>query len=294
MSITELLKNATNGILTEDTLNEIEKAFNQSVTDKVKIHVEKALNEQDEDYSNKLKHLLDVIDKDHTNKLVKVVEAIDENHSKKLKQIVEKYRGELNLGAKDFKDNLINNVSTYLEAYIDEAIPAEKINEAVKSKKAAIVLEQIKEILGVDSAVAKQSVRTAIIDGKRQIDEAVQKLEVAQKEARQLREENSRIKSELVLEKKISTVEGKKKEYLNRILKGKTAEFITENFDYASNLFDRSETDRLQNIKEEAHQASVLTSVDRPVIEEQTQQTEESNFDANGYMSPYLKELNKF
>jgi len=107
MGITELLKNATNGILTEDTLNEIENAFNNAVQDKVKLHVEKALVEQDNDYANKLKHLINVIDKDHTSKLVKVVEAIDKNHSQKLIQIVEKYNKEVNGGAKNFKNLMV-------------------------------------------------------------------------------------------------------------------------------------------------------------------------------------------
>jgi len=296
MGITELLKKATNDILTEESLVEIEKAFNDAVLDKVKIHVEKALVEQDNDYANKLKHLISVIDKDHTDKLLKVVEAIDENHSKKLTQIVEKYNKELNSDAKNFKNLMVNNISTYLEAYLDEAIPAQRINEAVESKRAAVILEQIKEMLGVDSAVAKKAVRDAILDGKHQIDEANKKLEVAQKEARLIKEEYSKVKSELVLEKKLSSVkEVKKKDYLNRVLKGKTAEFITENFDYASNLFDKSESERLRTIKEEATSATTSTFVDRPVIvEERVQKTQESEFDANNYMSPYLTELKKF
>jgi len=294
MGITELLQNATNGILTEDTFNEIEKAFNTAVQDKVKLHVEKALVEQDNDYANKLKHLLAVIDKDHTNKLVKVVEAIDKNHSQKLMQIVEKYNKEVNGGAKNFKDLMVNNVSTYLEAYLDEVVPTEKINEAVKSKRASVVLEQIKQMLGVDVAVAKQSVRTAIIDGKRQIDEAAQQLEVAQKEARLLKEAFSKTKSELILERKLSTVKGKKRDYLARVMKNKTADFIAENFDYASNLFNKSESERLHTIKEEATFNTRSSSVDRPVVIEEQVQSRNDDFDIETYMSPYLTELKKF
>lgn len=293
MAITDLLKNATSDILTEEALKEIETAFNKSVEDKVKLHVEKALVEQDADYANKLKHLLEVVDKDHTKKLLKVVEAIDNNHSHKLKLLVNKFNKELNNNAKSFKDNMINNVSTYLEAYLDETIPSEKLNEAVKSKRAQVVLEQIKEILGVDTAVAKKAVRSAIIDGKRQIDEANNKLEAAQKELQQIKEEYSSTKSNLVLEKKLSNVEGKKKDYLKKVMKGKSAEFISENFDYASNLFDKSESDRLQTLKEEAITSSESQKVDRPVIEEQVTE-QQTSFDTNSYMNPYLQELNKF
>ena len=43
--ISNLLKEATQGILTEDTLNQIQEAFDHAVNERVKIHVEKALTE---------------------------------------------------------------------------------------------------------------------------------------------------------------------------------------------------------------------------------------------------------
>jgi L-fucose mutarotase/ribose pyranase (RbsD/FucU family) len=192
-----------------------------------------------------------------------------------------------------FKESMINNISTYLEAYIDEAIPAQKLTEAVKSKKAQIVLEQIKEILGIDTAIAKKAVRDAIIDGKSQIDEANKKLEAAQKELRQIKEEYSHTSSELVLEKRLATVEGKKKDYLKKVLKGKSPSFIKENFEYASNLFDKSESERLQTLKEEAITESTSQKVDRPVVEESNEQFQQHSTEAT-YMNPYLKELSKF
>jgi hypothetical protein len=294
MDITELLKTATQDILTEETLKEIESAFNTSVEDKVKIHVEKALAEQDSDYAEKLKSLLEVVDKDHTQKLIRVVEAIDNNHSHKLKLLVSKFNKELNHNANAFKDSIINNISTYLEAYLDEAIPAEKINEAVKSKRASMVLEQIKEILGVDTAVASKAIKTAVIDGKRQIDEANTKLEAAQKELQQLKEEYSSTKSELVLEKKLTKVDGKKKEYLKKMMKGKSPEFIQENFDYASKLFDTSKSEHLKIIKDEAVESSKSQQVDRPVVEDEVTIVESVYEEKDTQMNPYLRELSKF
>ena len=292
MGIAELLKTQTEGILSEESLKEIETVFNNSVEEKAKLHVEKALLEQDADYAAKLKNLLEVVDKDHTKKLLKVVEAIDNNHSHKLQLLVAKFNKELNNNAKGFKDSIVNNISTYLEAYLDEAIPAEKLTEAVKSKRAEVVLEQIREMLGIDMAVAQKSIKSAIVDGKRQIDEANRRLEAAQKELKQIKEEYSKSSSELVLEKKLNTVSGKKKDYLKKVLSGKTSEFIKENFDYASTLFDKSTSERLQTLKEEATTAT--TSVDRPVVEENVIEENNNDFDKASYMSPYLKELNKF
>ena len=76
-NISEVLKEATKDILTEDVLNEIQAAFEATVNEKVALHVEKALNEQDEDYAKKLENLLEALDADHTNKLKRVVSALD-------------------------------------------------------------------------------------------------------------------------------------------------------------------------------------------------------------------------
>jgi len=292
MDIKEILKKFTNDLLSEEALTEITSAFEKAVGEKLQVHVEKALLEQDEDYANKLQKLLSVIDEDHTKKLVNVVEAIDKNHAAKFKAVVKKFETELNKNASMFKEEMINNISTYLEAYIDEVIPAEKINEAITSKRAQVVLEQIREILGVDAALAQKSIKGAIVDGKRQIDEANTRLEAVQKELEVLKEQNEKVSSELVLEKKTAGLTDKKKAYIQKVMNGKSAQFITENIDYALNLFDKSESERLQTLKNEAETKTSSKEVDRPVIEEQVVAKPQSSEGDN--MSPYLKELNKF
>ena len=291
MDIKKQLKKVTKELLTEDTLNEIQASFEKAVEEKAKLQVASELIKQDGDYANKLKNLLEVIDKDHTAKLKKVVRAIDENHSVKLNQIVKKYKTALVSEAGNFKNTIINDVSTYLDAYVEEALPKAQINEALKNKKAQIVLEQVKEFLGVDTAVAKKAVKSAIIDGKKQIDEANQKLEAIQKEHKVLVEKYNKIASDLILEKKVSKISDKKKDYISRIMKGKSAEFINENFDYALNLFSKNENERLHELKENAIKQSVSTEVDVPqIIEENT--SESSGTEKQ--MNPYLQELSKY
>ena len=287
--IKTILKEATKDLLSEEVLKEIEDAFNSSVQDKVQLHVTKALTEQDEDYSKKLEHLLEAIDADHSKKLEKVVEAIDANHAEKLKALVQKYAGALKDEAKSFKDETINNISTYLEAYLDETIPAEEVKDAVKNKRALEVLDQLRSILGVDAALAKESIREAVVDGKRQIEEASKKLEAANKELETLRAQLANRDAELTLEKKTVGLNPRKKEYVNKVMKGKTAQFITENIDYALSLFDKTEKERLQTIKEEAVTGTTSTKVDRPVVEESVESPVDSTF-----MNPYMKELSKY
>jgi len=287
--IKTILKEATKDLLSEEILKEIEDAFNSSVQDKVQLHVTKALTEQDEDYSKKLEHLLEAIDADHSKKLEKVVEAIDANHTEKLKALVQKYAGALKSDAKSFKDETINNISTYLEAYLDETIPAEEVKDAVKNKRALEVLDQLRSILGVDAALAKESIREAVVDGKRQIEEASKKLEAANKELETLRAQLANRDAELTLEKKTVGLNPRKKEYVNKVMKGKSSQFITENIDYALSLFDKTEKERLQTIKEEAVTETTSTQVDRPVVEESVESPAENTF-----MNPYMRELSKY
>ena len=94
----------------------------------------------------------------------------------------------------------------------------------------------------------------------------------------------------IVLEKKTANLSEKKKSYINKVMAGKSAQFITENIDYALSLFNKTEGERLQQLRTEAATTST-EQVDRPVIEEQVVATH-NEMEQN--MSPYLKELNKF
>ena len=137
-TITTVLKEATEGILSEDALEDIESVFQESVNERASLHVEKALAEQDEDHSEKLEKLLEAIDTDHTNKLNKLVKAINTDHAKKLSHIAKKFNNTLNEDAGEFKDQLVNNISNYLELYVERAIPQEDINKA----KSTLILEK--------------------------------------------------------------------------------------------------------------------------------------------------------
>jgi len=289
-NISELLKAATKDILTEDVLKEIESAYEASVDAKVQLHVEKALNEQDEDYAKKLETLLEAVDADHTAKLEKVVEALDADRARKLKQIVEKYETALTEEAANFKNEMIDQVSSYLELYLEEKLPVAEIQEAVNNKRAASVLNEMRNMLSVDMALAQESIRDAVVDGKTRIDEAGKQLEAANKQISSLTEQYNKLNAELVLEKKISSLDEDKKKYMKKMLGSKSAKFIAENFDYTLGLYEKSEEERFNNLVTEAKEETVTTAVDRPVIEEsvETPASEDRTFNL------YLNELHKY
>ena len=284
-NIKTILKEATGGALNEEVLSEIEKVFEQKVNDKVELHVEQALNDQDELYSQKLEELMVHIDNDHSAKLKTVVEAVDADRANKLKAVIRKYETALTEDANEFKESLVESISDYIDVYIDEKIPTASIKEAVRNTKAKKVLENLRSHLAVDSALEKASVKDAVLDGHNQINEASKKLESVLKENAAVKKELDAVKSEFILESKAAQLDERAKKYVKKVLSGKGAEFISENFDYTVKLFKKKEESRLETLKEEAY--STAEKVDRVIYESAPVQSAAKP-------SPYLQELSKY
>lgn len=270
-------------ILSEESVNAIENAFTQ----KLNLHVESALAKQDELYASKLQSLLEAINKDHSEKLTKVVEAIDKNNSAKLINIVKKYETELNESASTFKSQIVDNISTYLEAYLDEVVPTEAIEEATKNKQALAILEGLRKTLAVDSALMKESIKDAVVEGKQQIDEAVQQAQKLAQENTQLKKKIDDMNKNLFIESSVAKMAPSKKEYIKKILSDKDLKFVKENFDYVSKLYDKREAEQVETIKEQAF-ASRTVKADAPKI------VVENKEKVDPLLNSYLNQLNRF
>lgn len=285
MNISQILKEATDGAIDEAVLTQIETAFEERLAEKTKIHVDQALFAQDELYTSKLEKLLEAIDVDHSKKLNKVVEAIDKDRTSKLKAVVSKYEKVLTEDANTFKEELVESISTYLDQFLQETIPAADIQEAVKNKKAIKVLEGIRNNLAIDSALEKESIKDAVIDGHKQINEASIKLESALQEKSVIEKELTTLKSNLLIEQKTSNLDERSAKYIKKVLSGKSPEFIAENFDYTLKLFNKKEESRLESLKVEALNDTV--KIDRVIAEKVEEPTAAPS-------NPYLSELSKY
>ena len=284
------LKEATKDILSEDSLKEIETAFNEAVNDKVQLHVEKALLEQDEAHAAKLTELLEAVDSDHTKKLEKLVEAIDHDHGQKLRAIVLRHRAVLEEEAGTFKEDLVTTVSKYLDVYLEQTFPQDMLEEAVQNKKAVAFLGELRKVFAVDSALANESIKNAVMDGKNRLDESSESITKLQKEKDELAAELDKLKAQYVLESKSASLPEDQKAYVNNLLKDKDSQFITENFDYTLSMFDKTEEQRLEEMKKEAIVESTATQVDRPVMEESVEEKKSDDPLFNTYMG----ELGKY
>lgn len=269
-------------VLTNESVEAIENAFK----DKLELSVEAALVQQDEVYAEKLEQLVASIDADHAAKMKRVVEAVDKNNAAKLANVVKLYENQLNEGAAEFKETLVESISNYLEEYIDEAIPAEAILEATKNKEAINVLNNLRNTLAVDSTLMAESVKTAIVEGKTEIDTL--KAEIAELKAANttLTESYNEAKSAAFLESRCAKFTEKKAAYLKKVLSDKSPRFIEENFEYTARLFDRKEKEQLEVIREEAiSNRTVKADAPKPVVVEKAEPSTPEN--------PYLSGLDK-
>ena len=291
--IRKLLKEAAGNVLTEETLDAIELAVEKRSDEKARLQVESAVEKLDEDYAGKLEQLLEAIDRDSAYKMRLVVEAMDKKHTMMLKKVINKHNKVIVEDARTFKNRLVKTLSKYLIEYVDDAIPTESINEAVKNRKAAIVLENLKKSLGVSSMLMKESVKEAIFDGHRQITTLRKKNANAVKTARVLKEKLDTTTGQLLIEQRIKSLPTGKQEYMRRMLTNKSPEFIVENFNYILKLYDQEKTDRREVLKEEAVKSRKTVDVaqdPREVIKEQhiSRPTHDST------TATYLGELSKY
>lgn len=291
--ITSILKEAVGDIITQETLDQIETVFNEAVDSRSVIRAEKALVEQDQTHADKLESLLEAIDKDHTDKLEKVVEALDKNHAQKLVQLVKRYESTLTEDASGFKNTLVESISNYLEEYIDENIPLQDVQEAIRNNKAVKVLESLRSTLGVDLALSKETIKDAIHEGKVEIDQSHKKITQLSESNNNLANQVTQLQSHILLSEKTQDLPKQKQQYMHRVLSNKSPEFITENFDYTLRLFDKTEEEKIVKIKQEAV-AKRRPEVDRPIVESTTPTNKQSNNDSNPLGNVYMSELGKF
>ena len=294
MNISDILKKITGPdgttAINEETAKVIAEAFDGAVKEKadtqVSLEVENAIAKLDKDHTNKLKTLLEKIDVDHTNKLKKVVQTITENHTNKLKTIVDKYRKTINEKATEFSDTLVGKISNYLDLYLEKAIPAAQLEEAVSNNYAKKQLGQIRKFLAIDPEQLNESVKGTIENGRKKINELQAQLNESYKENLVLAESNKKSKSSVILEQKTKGMNSAKKTYLTKILSDKDPEYISENFNYVVEMFEREESSEAEQLVEEAVSGSKTR--DAVVPKAEPRKTPDR---PDGQVTGYLSEL---
>jgi len=267
----EVIEKIGSDVLTDDSKKMIVESFENTVKarvdERIQLEKDELVKKIDEDHSQKLQKLLEAIDTDHTAKLQKVVAKIDEDHTAKLQEVINKYETLLKEEAVKLRDSLVTELSNFIDLYIDKTIPKAKIEEACVNTQAKNILDEMKKLLAVDEEYVNDNIKQALVDGKTIIDGLRKELNEAVQENVKINKELSTQKAELVLEKKTSPFIGKKREYVMRVLRGKSPEYVNENFSHVVEMFEKSEKEQVEILKESATKESVSSKLDLPKSE---------------------------
>jgi len=293
----EILSQVSDDVLTEESKTAIIGAFDEAVdgrvAERVKLEVTEALTQLDEKHSTQLEKLLESIDDDHSKKLQKVVKKIDEDHCVKLQQIVETYEGMQKNEAEGFRNQLVDEISNYMELYIDKMIPVKQIAEASENTQSKNLIEEIKKIVSVDEEFITNNIKEALEEGREKINTLHKELNEAVKENVMINKNLKSIKSDLILEQKTKSMQPQKKNYITKMLDSKSPEYITENFEYVVEMFEKAESDEAEVLTEEARENVVSKGVTPPTSELIDESVSDSEVNDQSGPTDYITELQR-
>jgi hypothetical protein len=301
MNIKDLIKSIDPTIITEETATVIAEAFERAVDDKAReraeLEVQNELKKLDENHAAKLEKLVQAIDIDHYNKLQQVVEHINDDHARKLSRLMKRYNKVINERAQHFSNKLVGELSNYLDLYLEKAIPALQLEQAVANTHARTMLDKIKRIISVDPEYINEGVKEALVTGKSTIDKLKGQLNESIKENIKINQELKMSQASLVLERKTHNLPQRKKEYINRLLGNKDAEYIEENFNYVVEMFERDELESAEVVTDRATARAItrdVTPAKTSILEESLSTPPvASAMGVTGYLTA-LKQQDKF
>ena len=246
-------------MLSAEAKQQIIKEFEALIAEKAKIHVQAATEKLDAEHAMVLEKVLANIDADHANKFKVAMERIDKSYAHKLKLCKERFNKCINADAKAFKNKLTNALSVWLESALKDYIPDTTIAESVQAKHNEKMLNELRNVLGVDLAFANAKTVNAFKKQRAQIMEAKKHAANVSKKYAILKEQAKKANTNLLVEKVINKLKDpEEREFMKRRMSGKPINFVKENFDYVLNLY-RNEKDLIEeDIKEQAKR-KVLT-----------------------------------
>lgn len=287
--IKKLLSEATNGVLTEESYVLIGEAFNKALEAKVQIveeTFEQRQKEKEAVYSEHVQRLIDQIDEKYTKTAKLMLEHKEKQYMTAVKKIVSKYEKELNEQAKAFMTESTENVSEYLDLYLKESGVIQQIQESVNNTKAVNVLSSLRKVLAVDAAAQNEVITEGVKSAAVTIDASKKEVAALKDEKAALIKENAELARNLLINEKLSVLPTAKRTHMSKLLADKSVEYIKENFDYVSKLYDKTEQKNLDKLKQTVLERKEVIDDKNVVITEAVEPTQnESN------MKSYLSVL---
>lgn len=295
----EELFGESNETITDEAKVLIKEAFESSIEERTTLvkeqldaeytaKITELMEATDLDHATKFKQALEKIDEDHTAKAKEVFTKIDETYADKLKTVKEHYEVTLEASQRKFNETLVEKIDTFLdEEVLEEMVPTKLLEDVAKARKSEKLLESLKEMLNIDEATAKASVRDAILDG----GETIKTLQTQLSEATE-RTRVAEVKNFLL--EKTKNFPSDKRSFVVERLEDKDLDFATRNFEHVVTNFDKGSTVTVEkSIKIESDDSSHI--VDQQIVSESVgnKNAEENKPNANPFMNIYTAGLNK-
>jgi hypothetical protein len=285
MDFKSILKEQFKDLITEETLTAVHEAFEAAVNEKAKqraeLAVEAATTMIDEDHAAKLETLIESIDADHTAKLQKLVETIDfdhaqklkavltkidEDHTGKLEAVIGKYETTLKEEAESYRTRLVDEISNYMDLYLEKVVPTTQVNEAVENIRSRKILDEVRKLVGINEEFINGEIKDALIDGKTTIDSLKKELNEALIANTAFNVKLQNAEAKILLEEKTKDMPESTKAYVSKLLRGKSPEYIQENYQYVVEMFEKETSEQVEDAKERAA-SRIVEAVDRPESE---------------------------
>jgi len=288
MNIKDLIS-SLNLNITEEDATQIAEAFDTAVnakaTEQVQLQVESALKTQDEEHAEKLNKVLEAVDKDHAKKAEHLIQTLNENHAEKLKLIIKRYNKLISEKANSFSKKMVNEVSSFLDLYIERAIPQAQLDEAVKNTLAVNKLHKLREFLSIGDDLLAENNKKVLAEGRKQLEELNSKLNEQHKNTLLIEEKLRKSESSLLLEQKTKGMAIGKKSFVVKLLEDKETDYIEENFEFVVEMFERDEVESESRELESNSKNSVALQIKKVPTVINESQKEAGNEPTSGYLT---------
>lgn len=269
-SVGAVIRESMGDVISPELAQKIDEMFKEAVdkqvAEKIQLTVENELDKQDTAHAEQLEKLLENIDTDHLAKTKKLLEAMDDNYTKKLIAYSEKMNKELNENAETFQKALKESISQFLDSYINDVIPMKTIEEAVQNTRSVRMIEQIKDVIGIDPAYVSKSIKSAVMEAKDHMSELEKQVSTLTESKDSLEAELSKTKQKLMLEEKTAGLPQEKRDFIKHRLGDRTVEEIEANYDYVCEMYDADQREKREALREsaETETKTVSNKIDKP------------------------------
>ena len=143
---------------------------------------------------------------------------------------------------------------------------AKTIEEAVQNTRSLRMIEQIKNVIGIDPAFVSRSVKSAVMEAKDRITDLENKVKELSESKSTLEEQLTETSQKLVLEQKTYGLPQEKRDFIMHRLGNRSVEDIEANYDYVCEMYDADQKEKREAIREseEKKTKTVSQKIDKP------------------------------